>query len=197
MSLKPLRALRVTLICAAVSGAATIAYADVKDYEFQLAEPNRRGELVVEDDGVGRGDDVSAKGTGLGTKIVELHGSFDGCGDPVSQTAAGNSCPSRVSGARLKGRFPRFSATSPPESMADFVHPDPFSSRRISRYCPQRGRPRAAVGPHRMRLFQASRFVAFTDPTGTRPFPFPGIVPGHSGSIAFRPCHDTGIALTG
>ena len=70
MSLKPLRALRVTLICAAVSGAATIAYADVKDYEFQLAEPNRRGELVVEDDGVGRGDDVSAKGTGLGTKIV-------------------------------------------------------------------------------------------------------------------------------
>jgi hypothetical protein len=40
MSLKPLRALRVTLICAAVSGAATIAYADVKDYEFQLAEPS-------------------------------------------------------------------------------------------------------------------------------------------------------------
>ena len=174
-------------------------------YPFQRGEirvrlkqlPNRRGELVVEDDGVGRGDDVSAKDTGLGTKIVELHGSFDGCGDPVSQTAAGNSCPSRVSGARLKGSSHGFPPPPLQSSMTDFVHPDPFSSRRISRYCPQRGRPRAAVGPHRMRLFQASRFVAFTDPTGTRPFPFPGIVPGHSGSIAFRPCHDNGIALTG
>src|SRR6476469_2467452 len=57
-------------------------------------------------------------------KNCRLHGSFDGCGDPVSQTAAGNSCPSRVFRCPVKGQFPRFSATSPPESMTDFVHPD-------------------------------------------------------------------------
>ena len=47
-------------------------------YPFQRGEirvrlkqlPNRRGELVVEDDGVGRGDDVSAKGIpGLEQKL--------------------------------------------------------------------------------------------------------------------------------
>ena len=41
---------------------------EIRVYLKQL--PNRRGELVVEDDGVGRGDEGSAKGTGLGTKLV-------------------------------------------------------------------------------------------------------------------------------
>jgi hypothetical protein len=40
MNFKPMRVLRAALMCAAVSGAATIAYADVKDYEFRLAEPS-------------------------------------------------------------------------------------------------------------------------------------------------------------
>ena len=35
------------------------------------------------------------------------------------------------------------------------------------------------------------------DPPLTRPFPFPSIVPGNGGGIAFRPGHDHRIALTG
>ena len=33
------------------------------------------------------------------------------------------------------------------------------------------------------------------NPPLTRSFPFPGIMPGHGGSIAFRPGHDNSIAL--
>ena len=33
--------------------------------------PDSRVELVVEDDGVGRNDDGTAKGTGLGTRMVK------------------------------------------------------------------------------------------------------------------------------
>jgi hypothetical protein len=33
------------------------------------------------------------------------------------------------------------------------------------------------------------------NPTLTRSFPFPGVVPGHGGGIAFRPCHDDGVTL--
>jgi two-component sensor histidine kinase/CHASE3 domain sensor protein len=40
--------------------------------------PNRRGELVVEDDGVGRPEGGPAKGTGLGTRIVKAMGSTMG-----------------------------------------------------------------------------------------------------------------------
>ena len=35
------------------------------------------------------------------------------------------------------------------------------------------------------------------NPPLTRPLPFPGILPGHGGSIAFRPGHDNRIALAG
>jgi hypothetical protein len=35
------------------------------------------------------------------------------------------------------------------------------------------------------------------DPSLTRPFPFPGIVPGNGGGITFRPGHHHGIALYG
>ena len=31
----------------------------------------------------------------------------------------------------------------------------------------------------------------------TRSFPFPGVVPGHGGGIAFRPSHDNRIAFSG
>jgi hypothetical protein len=33
------------------------------------------------------------------------------------------------------------------------------------------------------------------DPSVTRSLPFPGVVPGHGGGIAFRPGHDNGITL--
>jgi hypothetical protein len=36
---KPTRALAASLICVALTGTATIARADVKDYEFQLVDP--------------------------------------------------------------------------------------------------------------------------------------------------------------
>jgi hypothetical protein len=39
MKFNPVRALAASLICVAMTGTATIAYADVKDYEFQLVEP--------------------------------------------------------------------------------------------------------------------------------------------------------------
>jgi hypothetical protein len=39
MMFKPTRALAASLICVAMTGAATIARADVKDYEFQLVDP--------------------------------------------------------------------------------------------------------------------------------------------------------------
>jgi YtkA-like len=39
MKMKAMRALAAPLICVAMTGTATIAYADVKDYEFQLVDP--------------------------------------------------------------------------------------------------------------------------------------------------------------
>jgi hypothetical protein len=39
MMFKPLRALAASLICVATIGTATLAHADVKDYEFQLVDP--------------------------------------------------------------------------------------------------------------------------------------------------------------
>ena len=41
--------------------------------------PDGRGELLVEDDGVGRSDSGGAKGTGLGTRLVKaMAGSVGG-----------------------------------------------------------------------------------------------------------------------
>jgi hypothetical protein len=39
MTFNSMRALAASLICVAMMGTATIAYADVKDYEFQLVDP--------------------------------------------------------------------------------------------------------------------------------------------------------------
>jgi hypothetical protein len=39
MMFQPMRAVAALLICVALTGTATTAYADVKDYEFQLVDP--------------------------------------------------------------------------------------------------------------------------------------------------------------
>ena len=52
-------------------------------------------------------------------------------------------------------------------------------------------------GTCRKRRTDLSSRLALDDPSLRRALPFPGIVPERGGGIAFRPCHNNRISLTG
>ena len=84
-----------------VTNAFKYAYPDRRPGEIRVRLkrlPDERGELVVEDDGVGLVKDGSTKGTGLGTRIVKAMATTIGARDRLWRQPARHGRAARFSG---------------------------------------------------------------------------------------------------